>query len=74
MKKLAITCVVMLYSVISMAGNVHGYWKGEVMTLPIVFHIFEKDGEMLATISSPAQGATDIPCEMVTVKGDSVKI
>ena len=74
MKKLAITCVVMLYSVISMAGNVHGHWKGEVMTLPIVFHIFEKDGEMLATISSPAQGATDIPCEMVTVKGDSVKI
>lgn len=74
MKKLAITCVVMLYSVISMAGNVHGYWKGEVMTLPIVFHIFEKDGEVLATISSPAQGATDIPCEMVTVKGDSVEI
>ena len=74
MKKLAITCVVMLYSVISMAGNVHGYWKGEVMTLPIVFHISEKDGEMLATISSPAQGATDIPCEMVTVKGDSVEI
>ena len=50
MKKLAITCVVMLYSVISMAGNVHGYWKGEVMTLPIVFHIFEKDGEMSTAV------------------------
>lgn len=74
MKKLTIACVVMLCSVVSMAGNVLGYWKGEVMTLPIVFHLFQKDGNLLATISSPAQGATDIPCDMVTVKGDSVEI
>lgn len=69
---------VILFAVVSAmaiwATDIKGYWKGEVMTLPIVFHVFEEGGKVLATLSSPAQGAKDIPCDDIDVKGDSIEI
>lgn len=67
---LVITIVILPVS----AYNLIGYWKGDVMSLPIVFHISEKEGKLLATLDSPMQGAKYIPCESIELKGDSVVI
>lgn len=68
----------LLLAIISMstiwAAEVKGYWKGNVMTLPIVFHVFEREGCMTTTLDSPSQGAKDIPCELVYVAADSIAI
>ncbi len=74
MKQLSLLIVLLLAVSNVLASNVTGYWKGEVMTLPIVFHVFEKEGVITATLDSPAQGAKDIPCGKVGVKGDSITI
>ncbi len=58
----------------SWAANVKGYWKGEVASLPLVFHLFDRDGELAATLDSPKQGAKDIPCESAVLRGDSLFI
>lgn len=74
MKRFLLSIVISAFVAVSFAADVKGYWKGEVMTLPIVFHVFEKEGELAVTLDSPAQGAKDIPCESIVVSGDSVKI
>lgn len=74
MKRFLLSIVISAFVAVSFATDVKGYWKGEVMSLPIVFHVFEKEGGLAATLDSPAQGAKDIPCESIVVSGDSVKI
>lgn len=66
-------CVIMLCGLVASAADFVGHWKGKVANLPIVFHIAH-DGEWSATLDSPMQGAKDIPCEKVVVKGDSIEI
>lgn len=51
-----------------------GYWKGEVMSLPLVFHIADHNGQYRATLSSPSQGAIEIPCDNTSITGDSIYI
>lgn len=56
------------------AADFVGYWKGEVMNLPIVFHITNHDGQYSATLSSPTQGAIDIACDKTLISADSISI
>ena len=63
----------LLCGLVASAADFVGHWKGKVANLPIVFHIAH-DGEWSATLDSPMQGAKDIPCEKVVVKGDSIEI
>ena len=72
-RKGCIFLVMLLCGLVSSAADFVGHWKGKVANLPIVFHIAH-DGEWSATLDSPMQGAKDIPCEKVVVKGDSIEI
>lgn len=74
MKRFLLLFVFWVFVLSALAYDVVGYWKGDVMSLPIVFYVLEKEGNLSATLDSPAQGAKDIPCESIEVKGDSVKI
>ena len=74
MKRVLLSLIVGVVSSFSFAHDVIGYWKGEVMSLPIVFHVVEREGGLSATLDSPMQGAKDIPCESIELKGDSVVI
>ena len=65
--------VMLLCGLVASAADFAGHWKGKVANLPIVFHIAH-DSEWSATLDSPMQGAKDIPCGKVTVKGDSIDI
>jgi pimeloyl-ACP methyl ester carboxylesterase len=56
-----------------------GHWQGDLdvggTSLRLVFHIeASEDGGLAATLDSPDQGATGIPVETVTVKGDSLRL
>lgn len=62
-----------LYSMVAVAGNFEGHWKGKVANLPIVFHI-ANDSVWSATLDSPMQGAMGIKCGKVVVAGDSITI
>ena len=74
MKRVLLSLIVGVVSSFAFAHDVIGYWKGEVMSLPIVFHVVEREGGLSATLDSPMQGAKDIPCESIELKGDSVVI
>lgn len=63
----------LLCGLVASAADFAGHWKGKVANLPIVFHIAH-DSEWSATLDSPMQGAKDIPCGKVSVKGDSIDI
>lgn len=65
--------VMLLCGLVASAADFAGHWKGKVMNLPIVFHV-ANDSVWSATLDSPMQGAMDIPCGKVTVKGDSIEI
>lgn len=50
------------------AQSVTGIWKGTLMDkLPVVFNVVS---DIEATMSSPSQGAWDIPCDSVSVSAD----
>lgn len=56
-----------------------GHWQGDLdvggTSLRLVFHIeASDDGGLAATLDSPDQGATGIPVESVTVRGDSLRL
>lgn len=63
----------MLCGLVASAADFVGHWKGKVANLPIVFHVIH-DSAWSATLDSPMQGATNIPCGVVTVNGDSIEI
>lgn len=56
------------------AADFTGYWKGEVMNLPIVFHITADGNKYTSTLNSPSQGAIGIPCDNTIITGDSIYI
>lgn len=74
MKRVLLSLIVGVVSSFAFAHDIIGYWKGEVMSLPIVFHVVERESGLSATLDSPMQGAKDIPCESIELKGDSVEI
>ena len=65
--------VMLLCGKVASAVDFVGHWKGKVANLPIVFHV-SNNGAWSATLDSPMQGAMDIPCGKVVVKGDSIEI
>ena len=65
--------LLILCSVISYAADFVGHWKGTVANLPIVFHI-SNDSTWRVSLDSPQQGAFDILCGEVVVKGDTILI
>ena len=65
--------VMLLCGLVASASDFVGHWKGKVANLPIVFHV-SNDSGWSATLDSPMQGAMDIPCGKVVVKGDSIEI
>ena len=71
--KVLLVYVMLLCGLVASATDFVGHWKGKVMNIPIVFHI-ANDSVWSATLDSPMQGAMDIPCGKVTVKGDSIEI
>lgn len=68
-----ILIIMLLCGIILNATCFVGHWKGTVANLPIVFHI-SNDSTWRATLDSPMQGAFDIPCGKVVVKGDTITI
>ncbi|TRZ44252.1 alpha/beta hydrolase family protein [Robertkochia solimangrovi] len=60
------------------AQDVQGSWNGELDVqgnkLPLIFHIAEEEGNLKATMDSPAQGATGIPMDSVTLEENTVTI
>lgn len=65
--------LILLCGLVAQAADFVGHWKGKVANLPIVFHV-TNDSVWSATLDSPMQGAMDIPCGKVTVKGNSIEI
>lgn len=60
-------------------AGLNGSWRGELdlgqMKLPLVFNFSENSsGETLCTLSSPAQGAKDIPATVTFISADSVAV
>lgn len=79
MKKILLS-VVFLASTLSVyaQNNFDGTWAGalnEVQNLRMGFNVSgHKEGNPVATLDVPAQGAKDIPCDTVIIDGDSIHI
>src|SRR5690606_23970185 len=58
------------------AQEIVGQWNGVLkvqgINLRIVFHINQKDGELVSTMDSPDQRATGIPVANITFDGSNV--
>ena len=53
-----------------------GHWTGTLdvsVKLRLVFHVESKDGQRVATLDSPDQGAVGIPIDRVEVNGQTVR-
>ncbi|MFP4115010.1 MAG: alpha/beta hydrolase family protein [Spirochaetota bacterium] len=59
-------------------GDVVGDWRGAIRVngqeLPLVFHISRTDGELTATMDSPAQAAAGIPVDRVRYADGSLEL
>lgn len=53
-------------------ARVQGPWHGQVANLTVVLRVEQSDGNYLAYLDSPDQGATDIPIQEFTIDGDDV--
>lgn len=61
---------------VGISANVfEGRWEGKIAGMPIVFKVASKSDSLLqATLSSPSQGAYDIPCQKVVADSSSITI
>ena len=77
MKKLLFTSLMLFFigfaaSALSFSGKWEGTLKAGLVKLRLVFNIQElQDGTLSATLDSPDQGATDIPCEATRALGNN---
>ena len=81
MKKLLLISLILFFigfaaSALSFSGKWEETLKAGLIKLRLVFNIEElQDGTISATLDSPDQGATDIPCEATRVPGnDKIEI
>jgi len=52
-----------------------GWWQGEVLSLPIVFNIYENtDGNLAGYLFSPAQTSDSIPLSTIKAAGDTLTL
>lgn len=66
--KFTLTILLQLCALTTWAGGFDGWWRGEVMKLPIVIHIQNDTGSLF----SPAQSPDSIPFSSLAVSGDSI--
>lgn len=65
-----LTNIIMMLGLVMSAQGLDGYqgrWNGSVMGLPLEFDIQRADTAWTVTMSSPKQGAFNIPCQNVSV-------
>lgn len=75
MRHIASFIIIFLASVNAMAQSAFiGDWQGKVANIPIIIHVSNDDTGLKATLDSPSQGATGIPCGSVVVDGLSITI
>ncbi|MDE6277303.1 MAG: alpha/beta hydrolase [Muribaculaceae bacterium] len=68
----AFLCVAVCLIAGQVRGEIYGVWKGMLLgQLPLVIHVVN---DSTATLSSPAQGASEIPCDFARVNGDTLNI
>ena len=78
LKLLGIICFLIRVSIVN-GQNFTGVWQGNLdingNLVPIIFHI-KSDGanNLVAVFDSPEQKAFGLPCNGITVKGDSIII
>jgi dipeptidyl aminopeptidase/acylaminoacyl peptidase len=77
------TTIVILFLLIfnltmTTAQTIQGDWSGKLnamgQELPLILHFSGEDENLTATMDSPAQGASDIPVEKVTLEGKTLSI
>ncbi|MDE6581602.1 MAG: alpha/beta hydrolase [Duncaniella sp.] len=72
MKRIFLIQLIWMLTAVAAAQQVTGIWKGSLMgQLPMVFNIVSPAE---ATISSPLQGAWEIPCDSVAVAPDGSSV
>jgi hypothetical protein len=77
-----ISAVLILVSSLSLSlqdnAKVIGDWKGDLdaqgTTLTLIVHVTEKDGALVATMDSPAQGAYDMAFDTISFTDDVLKL
>lgn len=82
MNKLNTTILLVFLSlfttVFAQQGRFVGHWEGKldagIQKLTLIFHVRENGGVLTATMDSPDQKATGIPCQKIIINGDSVTI
>ncbi len=76
--KAPVLLVLFLLSVtgIKAQAELAGSWMGKsaALNLTLVFNLSEKNNKLSATLDSPDQGAKGIPCDQVTVSGNTIII
>ncbi|MGB5819242.1 MAG: S9 family peptidase [Saonia sp.] len=76
--KRILAIVLFVFGVQAYAQEVTGSWKGTLSVqgteMPLIFNVSEEDGNYIATMDSPTQGATDIPMDETTFTGDQLTI
>ncbi|PIQ47398.1 MAG: hypothetical protein COW03_15250 [Cytophagales bacterium CG12_big_fil_rev_8_21_14_0_65_40_12] len=59
-------------------AKIIGDWKGALdvqgTSLPLIIHVTEKEGKLLATMDSPEQGAYGLAFDTVSFKEDVLKL
>ncbi|MBQ12860.1 MAG: hypothetical protein QGG67_10330 [Gammaproteobacteria bacterium] len=55
-------------------ARLQGPWNGQVTGLTVVLRVEEIDGQFLAFLDSPDQGASDIPIATLDVQGDELTL
>ena len=71
-QSLKILLITLMISITTSAQEVVGDWKGAIdvqgTSLELIFHITSENDELTATMDSPAQGASGIPLDTVTLQ------
>ena len=78
-KQIAMAAICLLCSATLMAKETAGDWQGELqiqpnVSLPLIMHLSQHDGEWQVTIDSPAQQAFGIPGEAERITDTSVSV
>jgi dipeptidyl aminopeptidase/acylaminoacyl peptidase len=74
------TILILFLSILSMtqAQTLKGDWSGKLnamgQELPLIFHFSGEDDNITATMDSPAQGATGIPVDEVTLEDNKMSL
>lgn len=79
MKSITLSCCLFILTAIGFSQQITGNWEGALSVqdnvIPVVFHIGQdSSGHFTARFDSPKQNAFDLPCNEVSISGDSLFI